>query len=100
MWIFLSGKYLLSMPQINATSILVLDGTLIFGLLPIIGLFKINTDYKRCHVSIGLNFVSRASHTFLAYRIHISESTYQLLDALGGFVCMYRGTIPVKVFHI
>lgn len=33
----------------------------------------------------------------LAYRIHISLSTFEILREFGGFDCEFRGTIEVKV---
>ena len=34
---------------------------------------------------------------FLAYRIHMSNFTYDELDKLGGFDYELRGVIPIKV---
>jgi len=37
------------------------------------------------------------SWTFLAYRIHSSETTAGLLEEIGGFHLEYRGVTEIKV---
>jgi hypothetical protein len=36
-------------------------------------------------------------YNFTAYRIHMSNFTYEELERMGGFDCELRGVIPVKV---
>lgn len=32
-----------------------------------------------------------------AFKIHVSQATYYLLQRLGGYTCVERGIIPIKV---
>ena len=42
---------------------------------------------------------SVSEHCVVAYKVHVSDATFELLQQLGGFRCQRRGTIEVKVRH-
>lgn len=47
-----------------------------------------------------VNTASRMESTSMAFRIHSSETTAELLDELGGFRLEYRGITEIKVRKI
>ena len=42
---------------------------------------------------------SASDRCVVAYKVHVSDATFELLQQLGGFRCQRRGTIAVKVRH-
>lgn len=44
-----------------------------------------------------VNTASRMESTSMAFRIHTSETTADLLEAIGGFKLEFRGITEIKV---
>lgn len=52
---------------------------------------------RYCLFGDTVNTASRMESSGEAFRIHISHSTYDLLQRLSGFKCEDRGMVPIKV---
>ena len=48
-------------------------------------------------MNIELILYTTIKFTFLAYRIHVSESTAKILDEIGGYYLEFRGMTELKV---
>lgn len=55
---------------------------------------------RYCLFGDTVNTASRMESTAEALKIHISETTYNLLEIVGGFKCRERGLVEVKVRNI
>lgn len=52
---------------------------------------------RYCLFGDTVNTASRMESSGEAFRIHISHTTYELLERLGGFICEQRGLTEIKV---
>lgn len=54
---------------------------------------------RYCLFGDTVNTASRMESSGEAFRIHISHTTYELLQRLGGFICEQRGMTEIKVTY-
>lgn len=55
---------------------------------------------RYCLFGDTVNTASRMESSGAAMKIHISEETHQLLQEVGGYICVERGLTHIKVKYL